>query len=368
MPRNFTNPRRRMEARRHIEEMIRRDRLWGERLAGDRELAALMGISRGTVQTALAEMESEGLIVRRQGSGTYVTDRPKGNGRKRNGPARLAVITPEHHEEDSGWSYRAEMIRGVLGCGRRLGAGCEVLALDRPEERERVWDARAMRDFAGFITVSISDRAMLSHLLGLRRGPVVVVDRGIRDLPVTVITDGSFEGARTVTRHLLGLGHRRIGFIAAPDPQLINPDKFDGYRAALAEKDLEPDEDLVAWPAAPQPAEKFIDAAVERFLSLSAPPTAIFASNDDRALPAMRALERRGLRVGQDISLAGFGDTAFRRGLCDRLTSCRIHVRTFGREAARAALQRARSSEARTIIVPDRLYTRASTCPPARRS
>ncbi len=64
--------------------------------------------------------------------------------------------------------------------------------------------------------------------------------------------------------------------------------------------------------------------------------------------------------------MAGFGDTAVRRGTCDWLTSCRIYHRKMGQEAARAALQPLKGSEGRSIIVPTRLVVRKSTCPPPR--
>ena len=126
-------------------------------------------------------------------------------------------------------------------------------------------------------------------------------------------------------------------------------------------------EELLALPQAPQPKEEYAELAAERLLDLDDPPTAIVASRDHRALTLIEVLERRGLEVGRDISVAGFGDTAIRTGLGDRLTSCRIYPRKFGSEAVRAALEPGGRSEGRTIIVPDRLMIRASTGAPRSR-
>jgi LacI family transcriptional regulator len=283
----------------------------------------------------------------------------------------VAVIAEAHWEDPAGWNYYGEMIRGVLGLAPRLRVACEVLTLDSPEDRPRLEDSREMRRFSGFISVAVIDRGLLSWLAGLGRGPVVLLDHQIRDLPVVSVVDGSFEGARAVTRHLLRLGHRRIGFLDHHNRAESNSEKHAGYAAALAEAGIGTDERLVVvppraeWvpPGSPEIAQ-IVEAAVERLLALDEPPTALFGFDDYRALPAIEALERRGRRVGRDFAVAGFGDSAFQKGCCDRLTSSRINVRRMGQEALRAALSGEKSGGGRTIIVPTRLMIRETSRPP----
>jgi LacI family transcriptional regulator len=353
------------ELRGRIEEMIRAGELWAKRLPSDRRLAEELGANRRTLQKALADLEAGGILERRHGSGTWV--RPEGGACAPAGSARLAVICARHFEALYGWQYQAEMIHGALDQGRRLTADCSVLALDVEEERERIWQAGEMRGFSGFILISIDDGALVRHLLGLRRGPVVLVDRTVRGLPVTSVLDGAFEGMRAVTGHLLALGHRRIAFFHELGLARVSREKFDGYRSALLKAGLNTDDELLACPPEPRPLDEYSGEAVEELLTLPEPPTAVVASRDHRALALVAALESRGLHVGQDISVAGFGDTAIRIGLSDRLTSCRIYPRRFGAEAVRAALGPGGQSEGRTIIVPDRLMVRSSTRPPSSR-
>lgn len=358
---------RRPEVRRQIEELIRRGNLWGHRLPPYRELARAIGVAGRTLQRTLAEMEADGLVESRHGSGTYVLGR--GARKKRVGAGRLVVVTRDYAGDMAGSGYKQDMVRGATARAPRMGATCAVLSVEAGHELAVIRSARHMRGFDGFILIGISDHELLDHLLRLRRGPVVVVDRNVRGMPVVTVSDDSFSGARAVTRHLISLGHRRIGFIDVYDSEERNADKLGGYRAGLSEGGIDFDERLVQAPPEPERPglaglERFIDGAVGKFLGMADAPTAIFAFNDARALMTVAALKRRGIEVGRDFSVAGFGDRAFRAGKCDWLTSCRIYARKMGQEAVRAALEPLTSGEGRSIIVPTRLMARRSTCPP----
>jgi LacI family transcriptional regulator len=363
VPRKLVQPDAHAEVAAQIEAMIKREKLWGRRLLAERALAEQLKVNRWTVQRALGELEARGLIERRHGSGTRVAER---SSRERAAPAvaRLALVAARQGGLTSDWTWAGELLHGVLAAAPRLRASCETFLLDRPEDVGRLRDAREMRRFDGFIVVSEDDRGLLSGLLDLRRGPVVLLDHYVRDLPVVGVVDGSFEGMRAVARHLLGLGHRRIAFLDCCDRAASNPEKFAGYRTALEAAGAF-DESLVLIPPSNQEGEieQFVSADLGRLLDRPDPPTAVLGFDDSRALMAWRALEARGLKVGADVSLAGHGDGAFRRGLSGRLTSCRINLRQMSREALRAALAGRVSSESRTIIVPNRLVVRESTRP-----
>jgi DNA-binding LacI/PurR family transcriptional regulator len=352
--------------------MIERDRLWGSRLMGERQLALELGVGRSTLRAALRELEAEGYLERRHGAGTFVAERPAA--RKRSGLARLAVISLRGYEETDDWQYKGEMLKALRSHAPRMNADCEVLAIDRQEDAERIWDPRYLRDFDGFITLATDTPDLLAHLMGARRGPVVALDSGPREAAVIGVVDGALEGARAVTRHLIALGHRRIAFIDCQDRNALNPWKYGGYRAAHGDRRVPFDEGLVFVPErAPGGYDPVsYDArmrraafrAVERWLSMREPPTAILTFSDHSAVPAIEALAERGIEAGRDFAVAGLGDSAHRRGLCDWLTSCRTYPRKMGRIALRLALETRNLDEGRTVIVPNRLMIRRSTCPP----
>src|SRR6202035_4165987 len=117
----------------------------------------------------------------------------------------------------------------------------------------------------------------------------VVVDP-LRDLDegIPVVSAAHASGANQATRHLLELGHRRIGVITGPPEGTASKSRLQGYHAALAADGVMPDPDLVIAGGV---------SGAHRLLDLPEPPTAIFAFNDSLAIGAFRAARARGLRL-----------------------------------------------------------------------
>ena len=133
-----------------------------------------------------------------------------------------------------------------------------------------------------------------------------------------------------MTRHLLQLGHRNIGFIKGHPNHIASHERARGFAAALEEYGLDP-------AAAPIEQGYFTFrsglAAAERLLDLPDPPTAIFASNDDMAAAAVSVAHRRGLAVPDDISIVGFDDTAPATTVWPELTTVRQPVSAMAEAA-----------------------------------
>ncbi|PJF41048.1 MAG: LacI family transcriptional regulator, partial [Candidatus Thermofonsia Clade 1 bacterium] len=115
-----------------------------------------------------------------------------------------------------------------------------------------------------------------------------------------VVDATNWQGAYDATEYLIGLGHRRIGFIAGM-PQIASArERLEGYKAALQKHGIEFDPSLVAqgdfWQLVGY-------QAASALLDQEQPPTAIFASNDLSAFGAMEAIFERGLRIPEDISI-----------------------------------------------------------------
>jgi LacI family transcriptional regulator len=139
-------------------------------------------------------------------------------------------------------------------------------------------------------------------------------------------------GGYVATTHLIGLGHRRIGFISnAPLSYAGAYERFAGYKAALGEHDIPFDDDLVRTAVfVPQSGH----IAMEALLALPDRPTAVFAASDVVALGAMSAIQDSGLKVPQDIAIIGFDDIFLAAHACPPLSTVRVPAYGLGWTAA----------------------------------
>ena len=128
-------------------------------------------------------------------------------------------------------------------------------------------------------------------------------------------------GGYLATRHLLDLGHRRIGIIAGPNYASSSRGRVEGFRQAMAEAGVEVDP---AWVAGSTFGIDSGAEAADALMALASPPTALFAVNDNTAIGALSALERLGLSVPKDVSLVGYNDIPIVSRLPTPLTSVRV--------------------------------------------
>jgi LacI family transcriptional regulator len=133
--------------------------------------------------------------------------------------------------------------------------------------------------------------------------PVVAVDPNNESPDCPAIIATNHAGALSAMGYLIGLGHRRIGFIGGrPDLQCAEQ-RLQGYLDALAQANIPQDQDLIT--AGDFSTETGYQCAQE-LLSLPVPPTVIFAANDQSAIGAIQAAQDASLRVPEDLSVIGF--------------------------------------------------------------
>jgi LacI family transcriptional regulator len=175
-----------------------------------------------------------------------------------------------------------------------------------------------------------------------------------------------FGAACEMTELLIGHGHRRIGFIRAPETHTISTTRRDGYLQALTKHGLVPDPRLVV-----DGSLSFDSgiAAAQTLLDLPDPPTAIFASNDDMAAAVVSVAHRRGLRVPEDLSVAGFDDSSIALKIWPPLTTVRQPVGDMAGLAMTQLVEAIRrrpgedSLDLRTTHVRHTIIERSSTGP-----
>ncbi|HEY1012186.1 MAG TPA: LacI family DNA-binding transcriptional regulator, partial [Herpetosiphonaceae bacterium] len=164
----------------------------------------------------------------------------------------------------------------------------------------------------------------------LRDGPPLVLVGQHPYLPVPHWVDvENREGTRQVVDHLIGLGHRRIGMITGPLDMVAGLDRRDGYKQALLEAGLPIESALIVEGDFTQEGGRL---AMRRLLEQR--PGAVFAANDMMALGALQTAREAGLRVPEDLALAGFDDIPVAPFANPPLTTVRQPIREIGLTAA----------------------------------
>ncbi|MCQ4082839.1 LacI family transcriptional regulator [Streptomyces sp. RB6PN25] len=180
---------------------------------------------------------------------------------------------------------------------------------------------------------------------------------------VTTLAFDNRGGARRLTEHLLTLGHRRIGYVTGPANRTTTRDRLDGHRSALADGGLAVTADRLTVHGDYSRASGY-DATLE-LLRRDPDLTAVVAANDTIALGACAALRERGMRIPQDVSVAGFDDLPFSIDATPALTTVRLPLHEAGARAGRLVMGLESPPPGGVATVRAELMARASTAPPA---
>lgn len=260
------------------------------------------------------------------------------------------------------WPGILEILRGVSDALDGLGYQVTLFPLTRGEEAERDLVFRVMPSLPMDGLILILPPGMLRYVgeLASRGVPVVLIDDRVehrdRDFPSVGTTN--VTGAQAATRHLLQLGRRRIAIITGPDEQDVSKNRLAGYQAALEEAGVPFRQELVVRGNFEPPSGR---VAAESLLASREPFDAIFASNDQMALGALRALNAAGVCVPQDVALVGFDDDLAGRFTMPALTTVHQPLYEMGSAAARTVVAAAEGQPIeRHIEIPARLVVRES--------
>ncbi|MEU7057431.1 LacI family DNA-binding transcriptional regulator [Streptomyces sp. NPDC046197] len=206
------------------------------------------------------------------------------------------------------------------------------------------------------------ETARLDHL-GM---PVIYVSQHAHGRPSVYVDD--VAGAVKATRHLLHLGHRRIAFaptVGASGFSFSSRARLHGYRQALTEAGIPPDDDLVITMAFED--KRGLVEGVGHLLSLRQPPTAVFAEQDELAVAVIHTLRAARIQVPEQMSVIGFDDHQVAEWF--DLSTVAQSPSDMGREAGELALELLNEPEGdqtrRHIVLPTRLIPRATTAAPS---
>lgn len=255
--------------------------------------------------------------------------------------------------------FSAEILKGVSTA--ITATGYEVLAYSGGGAggTDVGWERRSLSRLSG----TLIDGAVLvtPTVVEIRDGvPVVAIDphRGPSGLP-TVDSD-NFGGAVTATEHLIGLGHRRIAFLAGRPDLESSRLREDGFRSAMADAGLPVDPDLVRVGGY---RRESADRPAHELFELPERPTAVFAANDLMAIATIEAARDVGLTVPDDVSVVGFDDVPEAVRVTPALTTVAQPIQQMGAEAIRLLidLMAGREVPDEHLRLPTHLVERGST-------
>jgi LacI family transcriptional regulator len=241
-------------------------------------------------------------------------------------------------------------------------AGLMVFLCDTEDDPEREFDvvrALQQRRVDGILLAAAPDPAgrTLAYLAS-NNIPCVLVDR---------LSSPAFDGIGVENRastaqlvsHILGHGHTRIGYVPGHPGFDTTLERLDGYRSALQAAGVPVDESLIAPPTSDRTHATQATAAL---LSRPDRPTALMTGNNHATIGAVRAIRQAGLRIPEDIALAGFDDFDWAGDFEPQLTVIAQPVAEIGRLAAARLVARIRSPEtpSQHIRLAGRLMVRAS--------
>lgn len=325
--------------------------LVGSKLPATKDLAARYETSCPTVTKALRLLAEQGWVHARRGSGVYVAATPRRNGGHRLHPEkRIGCVVPGLRA-----TLPHRVIEGVEAVARREGYVVEVAVGGWDSDTQR-GTLSPMRDrgvqgvvlYPGVQSPSVPSY-LATELLDF---PIVVVDLYQPAMKRPHVIFDNVQAGKEMTRYLLGVGRREIAFMKFPDTMVHRAldDRLLGYRRALAEAKAQ--EYIVSYVHDEQWLRNYREV-VERMLVSKPRPTAMIATDDRRAAAAIAWLRHKGVRVPEDIMVAGFDDLQ-REPWNERFPTTQPDFVRMGERATEILMERikSRATDATGLILP----------------
>jgi LacI family transcriptional regulator, repressor for deo operon, udp, cdd, tsx, nupC, and nupG len=309
------------------------------RAARIQDVAKLADVSTATVSRALAtpervSPEARARVLEAIAKTGYVPN-PAARTLRSQKTYMVLVVLP-----DLSNTFFSKILRGIEETLFEAGYGMIISDLDGSPEKEA--------HFAAFTAAGRVDGAILlnGHLFGQSREgegqparikiPLVAVCEAIPGADIPQIEIDNRAAAYGMTQHLASLGHRSIAYVSGPASNILERERFQGFKDGLETAGLPFDPALVL------PGDYTIEAGVragQDLVARSTRPTAVFCTSDEMAIGLMRTLFSAGLRVPEDISVAGFDDIEFAAVAEPPLTTIHQPRRELGQAAASALIE-----------------------------
>jgi len=271
--------------------------------------------------------------------------------------------------------FAAELTRGVREVLEERGYSLFIcISEHKAKEDVQAFESLADHRADGIIVATRASKSGNERLEELIDSgiPVSLIGRDFRHAHADLVSADNLKGGYEATCHLIGGGHKRIGFIGVSLTEGLRLRRFQGYLEALKDHGLAVEESLIA--GGREVSEQMPGYSTEemgydgmlKLLESKNRPTAVFARNDFTAMGALNAIKRAGLRIPEDIALVGYDDIPLAAHTSPALTTVKQPTREQGRAAAEFLLRRIEGDREQPRMersFPCELVVRESTLP-----
>lgn len=215
--------------------------------------------------------------------------------------------------------------------------------------------------FSGVILASALESSELTSILKTMDCPVLLINRYIKSFECDSVILDNFQGGYTATRHLIELGHTKIGMLAGPVKSTSSLERLEGYKQALQNFQIEYRENFVV--NGNLTIEDGYKYGVNLIKSIGDKPTAVFAGNDLMAIGIIQAYNEYGLNIPEELSIVGFDDISYSSINKIGLTTIRQPLQEMAHMVAKRILKKIQDgdSEDRKFIFTPQLIVRKTT-------
>jgi LacI family transcriptional regulator len=266
-------------------------------------------------------------------------------------------------ELDTAWA--TTLLQGADAEANKNGYSLILTVTHDRDDKQRDWiKSLSERATDGIVLVVTSPKQLPKNWSKSLSTPVVIIDEmGAYDNDTPSVGATNWIGGFTATKHLIDLGHKRIGMVTCPQVSRLNEERYAGYREALNKAGIEFDPTIVSEEEnSPSGGQK----GARKLLKAKNAPTAIFAGSDEQAFGVYEEAFINEIRIPQDLSVVGFDDVHTSQWTTPPLTTVQNPIHQMAAIAVRTVLdiREGKNDVSSRVEISTKLIVRSSTSVP----
>lgn len=274
---------------------------------------------------------------------------------KEGGRKLLGLLVPDIQNP-----FYVDVIRGVEEIVYSNNYAVFICNFSQDYKKEKAYlDIMKAEGIDGLIVAPYHEEDKMVVSLVKEGLPIVCVDRGLSQVEVDLVVVDNESGAYKAVKHLIQLGHKRIGYVGGLYAIPTSRHRRDGYIKALEEHGIDVDESLIKFGDSKRESGQQM---VREFLDMDVPPTALFTGNNVITLGGLEVIHSRGIRIPEEIALVGFDDMYWSNSLNPPLTAVLQSGYEIGKQATSMLFKRLEEPERepRKVLLNTKLIIRQS--------